>query len=80
MTFGQFEPEYVPLAARLVAYYRAVVIAHTDDPVVGACLVCRVSGCEDLRYASARLAMVPGRSITSTVELAEEIDHKGGQP
>ena len=56
MTIGQYDNEYLPLPDRLTAYYRDVVTTHADDPVVGACLICRVSRCEDWRFASERLA------------------------
>jgi hypothetical protein len=43
------------LSERLTAYYRDVIAVHEDDPVVGACLICRVSCCEDWRSAAERL-------------------------
>ncbi|RSM47250.1 hypothetical protein DMB66_48350 [Actinoplanes sp. ATCC 53533] len=55
MTFGQPEGQHAPLSDRLASDYRQVVDIHSDDPVVGACLVCRVSRCEDWRFASERL-------------------------
>ena len=71
------EPEdhvLTPLSRRLVAYYREVVALHADDPVVGACLVCRVSRCKDWRHATDRLwaayedpdAVVPPRNEAQT--------------
>lgn len=55
MTSDPYEDERTPLSDRLAAYYRDVIALHADDPVVGACLVCRTSRCEDWRSASDRL-------------------------
>lgn len=45
----------VPLSERLLSYYRHVLAVHANDPAVGACLVCRVSRCQDWRTAWERL-------------------------
>jgi hypothetical protein len=55
MTLGPYKDEFTPLSDRLAAYYRQAVATHANDPVVGACLVCRVSRCEDWRSAVERL-------------------------
>lgn len=39
-----------------VAYYRQVLVAHTDDLVLGVCPVCRATRCEDWCTAYDRLA------------------------
>ncbi|OJF10734.1 hypothetical protein EDD30_0879 [Couchioplanes caeruleus] len=55
MASEQHGYEPVSLTDRLLSYYRDVVAMHADDPVIGACLVCRVPRCEDWRFASERL-------------------------
>ena len=57
MDQGACGGERASLAWRLVRYYRDVVELHEDDPVVGACLVCRVSRCADWRRAVEKLAL-----------------------
>ncbi len=68
MTTEPYEYERVPLSERLTAYYRDVVAIHADDPVVGACLVCRVPHCEDWRSASERLGSDAERPIEPVLE------------
>jgi hypothetical protein len=55
MDLGPNKDEDTPLSGRLTAYYRHVVATHTDDPIIGACLICKVSRCEDWRSATERL-------------------------
>lgn len=43
-------------SAPVVAYYRDLLIAHTDDLVTQVCLVCQVHQCEDWRVARDWLA------------------------
>jgi hypothetical protein len=40
-----------------VRYLRSVLSSHADDPAVGRCPLCGVSGCPDWRYAYDRLAV-----------------------
>lgn len=74
MTFGQPEDQYTPLSDRLASYYRRVIAIHCDDPVVGACLICRVSRCEDWRFASERLCgFVEQQAEQVTEQQAEQV-------
>ncbi len=66
--------ERMPLSERLTAYYRDVIAVHEDDPVLGACLMCRVTHCEDWRTASERLGHADKRP---TWPVAVEAAHRG---
>ena len=50
------EPE-APLAREVVAYYRRVLLSHSDDPNTGVCSVCQVARCADRRDAFDKLAL-----------------------
>jgi hypothetical protein len=53
---GPYAGESVELSARLVDYYRRMLVTHTDDPVHGMCRVCAKRRCADWRYARSQLA------------------------
>jgi hypothetical protein len=55
MDLGPNEDEDTPRSGRLTTYYRQVVATHTDDPIIGACLICKVSRCEHWQSATERL-------------------------
>ena len=77
MTCGQYDNEYASLSDRLTAYYRDVVTTHADDPVVGACLICRVSRCEDWRSAFERLAYSGERLTTANAVVLVQQRQRG---
>lgn len=63
MTLRPNENEGPPLSDRLTAYYRQIMATHADDPIVGACLICKVSRCEDWRAAAVRLIYSGGDRV-----------------
>jgi len=78
MTFKPYENEYAPLSDRLIGYYRDVVAVHADDPVVGACLICRASKCEDWRQAFERLNYAAEAPATPTAVAPAQRLNGGG--
>ncbi|BFU45764.1 hypothetical protein [Krasilnikovia sp. MM14-A1004] len=63
-----YEGEDTSLSDHLAAYYRHVVATHADDPIIGACLICRMFRCEDWRSAAERL-IYAGRLAAPLVDL-----------
>lgn len=53
---GPFTEDPRLFTPRLIEYYRETMGIHADDPVLGACLVCKESRCPDWRFARTRLA------------------------
>lgn len=69
MTSAQSTDKYCLLSDRLTHYYSLVLVIHGDDPAVGACLLCRVSRCDEWRFASERL----GAFVEQQTEQAAEV-------
>jgi hypothetical protein len=76
MDLGPNEVEYTPLSDRLIAYYHQVLATHTDDPIIGACLICKVSRCEDWRSATERL-IYTGSQTTAQLALPAALAEDG---
>jgi hypothetical protein len=55
MMSGPFALDPQPTPPGLVPRYREMLVAHTNDPLRGACLVCQIATCADWRYAYTQL-------------------------
>jgi hypothetical protein len=56
MVSGSYGGDPRPFTPSLVQHFRDLLAIHADDPVLGACLLCKEIRCRDWRYAWAQLA------------------------
>lgn len=54
----------VPMASRMVAYYRDLLAKHADDPLTKQCPQCREPRCQDWQFAWTQLVCA-GESVTN---------------
>jgi len=52
---GPWAGDPTAISTELAQHYRDTLLAHADDPELGACVHCHMTWCPEYRWASAQL-------------------------